>query len=47
MIFLRRKVLIVSCLIAIVGMENFALAALAEPVFIYKRIFKESCAGVH
>ena len=40
--FLQRKFLIVSLFVAILGAANFALAALAEPVFIYKRVFKES-----
>ena len=40
--FRHRKILIVSLLVAIAGMANFAHAALAEPVFIYKRVFKES-----
>ncbi len=39
---LRRKILIASCLVALFGTANFALTALAEPIFIYKRIFKES-----
>ena len=40
--FLQRKFPILPLLVAIVGAANFALAALAEPVFIYKRVFKES-----
>jgi hypothetical protein len=40
--FLQRKFLVASLFVAILGMANFALAASAEPVFIYKRVFKES-----
>jgi hypothetical protein len=40
--FSRRKILVVSCLVAIFGTDNFALTTVAEPVFIYKRVFKES-----
>jgi hypothetical protein len=40
--FLQRKFLVVSLFVAIFGLANFALAVSAEPVFIYKRVFKES-----
>jgi hypothetical protein len=40
--FLRRKFLVVYFFVAILGVANFAPVASAEPVFIYKRVFKES-----
>ena len=40
--FRQRKFLIAAFLVAVFGMANFALAVSAEPVFIYKRVFKES-----
>jgi len=39
---IHRKILSVSFFVALFGMASFALSALAEPVFIYKRVFKES-----
>jgi hypothetical protein len=40
--FLQRKFLVVSLFVAVLGMANFALATFGEPVFVYKRVFKES-----
>jgi hypothetical protein len=40
--FRQRKFLIACFFVAIFSMANFALAVSAEPVFIYKRVFKES-----
>jgi hypothetical protein len=42
MSFLHSKILVIALLVAILGMTNCALAVSAEPVFIYKRVFKES-----
>jgi hypothetical protein len=42
MISIPRRILMVSFIVAIFGTASFALSALAEPVFIYKRVFKES-----
>lgn len=42
MISIHRRILIVSFFVALFGTASFALSALAEPVFIYKRVFKES-----
>jgi len=39
---LRRKIFVVSLLLAIFGLANLALAVSAEPLFTYKRVFKES-----
>jgi hypothetical protein len=40
--FLQHKSVVISFFVAILGMANFALATYAEPVFVYKRVFKES-----